>query len=241
MITVIHRYFVLFNQYFLYSQSMRKLLSVYLCFFLLFNLHAAEIKWLDETYKKVYRIDTQTQLLEQEKEGVNPILWQKAGTIKMIGVNEYDLSTPLRFVCLQADQKYIRYLLADCTQQVYQFDFERMLLERIDDTFYRGYNCFSVRFIRKGEIYSFGGYGMSRSNNLMTYYQKVTKEWLALTAANDAPKSISSGLGGYNKEEDIFYSGLNVSISPSENEGKHHYDAYFYAYSFKKTLGNAWA
>ena len=126
---------------------MRKLLSVYLCFFLLFNLHAAEIKWLDETYKKVYRIDTQTQLLEQEKEGVNPILWQKAGTIKMIGVNEYDLSTPLRFVCLQADQKYIRYLLADCTQQVYQFDFERMLLERIDDTFYRGYNCFSVRFI----------------------------------------------------------------------------------------------
>jgi hypothetical protein len=78
---------------------MRKLLSVYLCFFLLFNLHAAEIKWLDETYKKVYRIDTQTQLLEQEKEGVNPILWQKAGTIKMIGVNEYDLSTPFLSFC----------------------------------------------------------------------------------------------------------------------------------------------
>jgi low affinity Fe/Cu permease len=213
---------------------MQQRLIIYLYFCLLCQLHGAEVKWLDVTNKKAYRLDIRTQILEQE---ISPDHWKKAGSIKMIGVDEKDLSTPLRFICLQADKKHLRYLLADCTQQVYQFDFEKMLLERIDATFYRGFNCFSTRFIRKGVIYSFGGYGMFRTNNLMTHYQHFSKEWIAIQSVNDAPKSIHNGMEGYHKQRDVFYSGLNLAHSPSENNGKLITDYYFYEYSFKN---NEW-
>lgn len=198
-----------------------------------FNTFAAVIKWLDVTHKKAYRIDTQSKILEIE---ISPEKWQAVGQVTFVDVQDFDLMPAIRFESLLTNQANQSYLLADCTNQVYVFDFEKMQLQRIDKTYYRGHNCLSTRFVREGIIYCFGGYGMFRTNNLMTYFQPETKEWMALNPANDAPKSIHLGLEGYSKEKDVFFSGLNYFYSDSENKAKSIYDFGFYAFDFKTKL-----
>jgi hypothetical protein len=197
------------------------------------NSFAATIKWLDVTHKKAYRIDTKNQILEVE---TTPEQWQAIGKVSLVDVDDFDIPPYLRFQSLPTNKPNQSYLLADCTNQVYLFDFEKMQLQRIDKTYYRGYNCLSTRFLREGIIYCFGGYGMFRTNNLMTYFQKETKEWIALNPANDAPKSIHLGLEGYSKEKDVFFSGLNYFYSDSENKAKSIYDFGFYTFDFKTKL-----
>ena len=197
------------------------------------NSFAATIHWLDVTHKRVYRIDTKSQMLEIE---TTPEQWQAIGKVSLAGVDDFDIPPYLRFQSLPTNQPNQSYLLADCTNQVYIFDFEKMQLQRIDKTYYRGYNCLSTRFVRDHIIYCFGGYGMFRTNNLMTYFQKETKEWIALNPANDAPKSIHVGIEGYSKEKDVFFSGLNYFYSDSENRSRPTVDFGFYKYSFTTKL-----
>jgi hypothetical protein len=197
------------------------------------NSFAATIKWLDVTHKKAYQIDTKSQILEVE---TTPEQWQAIGKVSFVDIDDFDIPPYLRFQSLPTNQPNQSYLLADCTNQVYVIDFEKMQLQRIDKTYYRGYNCLSTRFIRNGIIYCFGGYGMFRTNNLMTYFQKETKEWIALNPSNNAPKSIHLGIEGYSKEKDVFFSGLNFFYSDSENQAKGIYDFDFYEYDFKSKL-----
>jgi hypothetical protein len=198
-----------------------------------FNSFSAIIKWVDVSKKKAFRLDTQMKILEIE---ISPEKWQTIGQISLVDVQDYDLIPTIRFESLPTNKANQSYILADCTNQVYIFDFEKMQLQRIDKTFFRGYNCLSTRFLRNGIIYCFGGYGMFRTNNLMTYFQPETKEWMALNPANEAPRSIDSGLEGYSKEKDVFFSGLNHFYSDSENKAKPIYDFGFYAYDFKTKL-----
>jgi hypothetical protein len=106
-------------------------------------------------------------------------------------------------------------------------------LERIDKTYYGGFNCLSTKFIRNKTIYSVGGYGLFRTNNLFLYYQANRNEWDALNFLNDAPKSIYAGLSGYVKKTDSYLTGFNDFLSGSENSGKRITDYGFYEYRFK--------
>lgn len=212
---------------------MRANLIICFCLLIACNSFAATIQWLDVTHKSVYRIDTKSQILEVE---TTPEQWRAIGKVSLVGVDDFDIPPYLRFQSLPTTQSNQSYLLADCTNQVYVFDFEKMQLQRIDKTYYRGYNCLSTRFVRDDVIYCFGGYGMFRTNNLMTYFQKETKEWIALNPANDAPKSIHLGIEGYYKEKDVFFSGLNFFYSDSENSSKSMIDFSFFEYSFTTKL-----
>jgi len=120
---------------------------------------------------------------------------------------------------------------------VYQFNYQTLILERIDKTYFGGFNCRSKKFIRNNTIYSAGGYGLFRSNNLLIYYQKDRHEWDAINFLNDAPKSIFKGFSGYVKKTDSFFTGFNDFVSVSENIGKDYTDFGFYEYKFKE---NKW-
>ncbi|MBA4850195.1 hypothetical protein [Emticicia sp. BO119] len=192
---------------------------------------AITLKWVDEVDRCAYRIDTQKKIIEKE---TRLGIWQVVGHINLLNVDEKEILPSNVIICLTPSNKNIRYLLVDCTNQVYQFDFKILNFERIDKTYYRGYNCQSVRFIRKDTLYCVGGYGCFRTNNLLTYFQNETKEWDAINSLNNPPSSIHKGLNGYFKERDILFSGLNYYYSDAENNGNFLNDFGMNEYSFKE-------
>jgi len=216
--------------HFLTVTKMRKFLITNLLLFFPVITQALILKWVDENDRCIYRIDTQKKILEKETKADT---WQVVGNIGLLNIDEREMLQSNKPICLFSSNKNLRYLLIDCTNQVYTFNFKTMSLERIDKTYYRGYNCESVRFIRKDTLYSSGGYGCFRTNNLLTYFQNETKEWDSFVFSNDAPKSIFKGLNGYLEKSDLFISGLNYHYSDSENQGKVITDFGMYEYSFR--------
>ncbi len=93
------------------------------------------------------------------------------------------------------------------SQRIYQFDYSTNKLHRIDDTHYAGYNFNATQFLRKDTLYSAGGYGFWKYNNLLTYYNEVKREWDLIRTQGEAPLSILGGYQGYDAEHNLFYSG----------------------------------
>ena len=120
----------------------------------------------------------------------NSFEWQEIGKVELKNIQEKDVIEGAETTCLNTADKNFVYLLMGCTNQVYQFNYQTLLLERIDKTYYGGFNCRSTKFIRNKTIYSVGGYGLYRTNNLFVYYQANRNEWDAINFLNDAPKSI---------------------------------------------------
>lgn len=207
--------------------------NVVICCLLLlffFPTKAQSLRWLDIEKKCVYRIDIKKSVLENSS---NSNEWQEIGKVELKNIQEKDILAGNEIICLNTDDKNLVYLLMGCTNQVYQFNYKTLLLERIDKTYYGGFNCLSTKFIRNKTIYSVGGYGLFRTNNLFVYYQANRNEWDALNFLNDAPKSIYAGLSGYVKKTDSFLTGFNDILSGSENSGKRITDYGFYEYKFK--------
>lgn len=208
----------------------RKALLLYGLLFYPIISNALFIRWIDVNKKTVFRIDTKKNALEKE---TNLKEWIEIGEVSLKSVVDNEILESNRLICLNTNDKNLIYLLIDCTNQVYQFNYKTLFLERLDKTYYRGFNCGSTRFIRNKTIYSFGGYGLFRTNNLLAYFQEETKEWDAVNFENEAPKSNYKGLSGYIKETDSFITGLNFYYSDSENSGKILNDFGVYQYKFK--------
>jgi hypothetical protein len=208
-----------------------KIVNIYcLLWFISFSAKAQSLRWLDTEKKRVYRIDIKKSVLEKSS---NSNEWQEIGKAELKNIQEKDILAGDEIICLNSDDKNLVYLLNECTNQVYQFNYQTLLLERIDKTYFGGFNCRSTRFIRNKTIYSVGGYGLFRTNNLFVYYQANSNEWDAINFLNDAPKSIYKGLSGYVKKTDSFLTGLNFYVSDSENSGNMTIDYGFYEYKFK--------
>ena len=195
-----------------------------------FSAKAQSLRWLDTEKKRVYRIDIKKSVIEKSS---NSFEWQEIGKVELKNIQNKDVIEGAETTCLNTADKNFVYLLMGCTNQVYQFNYQTLLLERIDKTYYGGFNCRSTKFIRNKTIYSVGGYGLYRTNNLFVYYQANRNEWDALNFLNDAPKSIFVGLSGYVKKTDSFLTGYNDFLSESENSGKSYIDYGFYEYKFK--------
>jgi hypothetical protein len=96
------------------------------------------------------------------------------------------------------------------TGKVFLVDTAAGIIERIDETYYSGYNFDSYQFIRNDTIYSFGGYGFWIQNNLLTYYSDVRKEWSLFGKAPFALESPDlqgpqAQISFYDRLNDILY------------------------------------
>jgi hypothetical protein len=95
------------------------------------------------------------------------------------------------------------------TQTVFSYDTNLKSINRLDRTIYSGYNFFATEFIRRDTLYSAGGYGFWRFNNVVTYFDRTKGEWEIVRSLVNGPKSIVGGYQGYEASEDVFYSGAN--------------------------------
>ena len=75
------------------------------------------------------------------------------------------------------DETFIR---LDGTGRVYKINSlqkDSILISRIDNTTYFGYNFKSINFEYKGKLYSFGGEGFWRRNGQLRVFSDIKKEW----------------------------------------------------------------
>ena len=187
--------------------------------------------WPDAPNGRLYRIDVQEGRLETE---IQPTIWQVLGEVQMKNVAADAFPPAMRVTCLPVGTSRFRYLLVDCTQQVYRFDMQTRTLERLDNTFFRGYNCYSTKFLRRDTLYSVGGYGFWHTNNILSYYKAINQEWESVNPTANAPHSIYQGFNGYLPEQDRFFSALSLYQNDSENKGAFTWSDSVYAYSFSK-------
>ncbi|MFM6947463.1 MAG: hypothetical protein ACKOWQ_00470 [Aquirufa sp.] len=111
------------------------------------------------------------------------------------------------------------YLSIAGTGQIYTFNPSNHVFKRLDKTFYRGFNFYSIPVARKDSIYSLGGYGFWHINNVLTYYDKKLNEWEQLQKkfSEYDPARIVSKFGGYHPIEDkIFAAEIKDPYSEKE-------------------------
>ncbi len=175
-----------------------------LCFNTYHALASGQVlTWFDAQSKTRKRIDILEQTLQIEQA---PGVWVMQSRIQVDPnlVNHLPPRiAPHHF--LQANGR-IRFSLAG-TGQVLVFDGQTKRLQRIDQTFYAGYNFGATVFQRKNILYSFGGSGFWNFSKALTYYAEKENEWENIKANNVGPKAIFNGFQGYSDSSDLFYAG----------------------------------
>jgi hypothetical protein len=115
------------------------------------------------------------------------------------------------------------------TGHLYYFQLDSLLLRRLDETYFRGYNFYAQQFIRKDTIFSIGGQGFWNRHSTITYFDNKRKEWELYPSSNNIPDGTTFQFSGYSSEEDAFFSAyLETEGELREKETSLH------IYSFKK-------
>jgi hypothetical protein len=188
--------------------------------------------WFDSVLKVRKRIDLIGQIVEKENALGN---WEK---IKYVYVDKRITSAlPPRVVghFFALDKNTIRFTLAG-TGIVYDFNDSTSTIERIDRTYYAGYNFGASKFIRKGILHSFGGSGFWNYSKALTYFSDKSKEWENIKSNNLGPNAIFNGFQGFSMSADLFYAGGSeyhdfLNAQPTIR------DSHFYSFDFN---ANAW-
>ena len=195
--------------------------------------HAQFFKWREAKSSRFYRLEFATQEIFKCSDGIN---WKFVAKAKYVDVIPQDLLSTDRGVTESpvpnAPNKF--YLTIHCTGQVYVIDKSTWEIKRIDHTYFRGANCTSYQFLRKGKLYSFGGYGFWQSTNVLSEFSFNGGEWLSIQAEGDIPKAITFSPSGYSPQKDRFITLANSKANDTEQHNRPIYDWNIYEYSFEK-------
>lgn len=99
------------------------------------------------------------------------------------------------------------------TGQIFSLDLPNLKLNRLDQTFFRGYNFNASQFFRKDTLFSIGGEGFWLKHSIITYYNPKTSEWAFYKFQNDNKHPSKNKFSGYSKKHDAFF-----TASPETNE-----------------------
>lgn len=142
----------------------------------------SEFQWFDLGKRKFERIDLKSGAFEQKQ--LNGT-WEKQFDLTFIRV---DLNAiPAECYPIKSSYKGKDLISIPGTGQVYVFDRLAQSLERIDATFYHGYNFWATQFVRHDTLFSLGGYGFWHFNNILTFFDFKNKEWEVKKTTGEAP------------------------------------------------------
>lgn len=189
-----------------------------------------EIRWFD--YKTALRrkINIDTYELKAEYQVGK---WITVGKVKVDPLALKDLPLGFENSYFHTANDSLIYFTIFGTGHVYEFKPGSRQIRRIDQTFYRGYNFGSVQFIRKGKLYSAGGYGFWHHSNVLTTYNFRKAEWELVIPQNEGPEVINEyGFNGYSSRDDVFYSGGSKNQKQYRDLKEYRIPS-FYKYDFK--------
>jgi hypothetical protein len=145
--------------------------------------------------------------------------WVETGaiTIDSFSISEIRKESEFKTIATNTPNQFILFL--ECTNQVFSLDLNTKTIARLDRTYFRGDNCGSYSFIRKGQYYQVGGYGFWETNNHITYFDPQIKEWEGVSVSGDVPTAIYRGYTAYLPEQDKLITISNFSNDISQNFG----------------------
>lgn len=168
--------------------------------------------FLNPITKQANRVDFGTktfQVLIDKKH------WIDAGSIKIdsISLAEIRKEAEFRTIATNIPNQFVLFL--ECTNQIFTLNLNSKTVVRLDNTYFRGDNCESYNFFRKGQYYQIGGYGFWETNNHITYFDSQIKEWEGVSVSGDVPSSIYRGYTAYlpNQDKLITFSNYLNDIS----------------------------
>ena len=115
------------------------------------------------------------------------------------------------------------------TGQVYSLRLPSLKLNRLDQTFFRGYNFNASQFFRNDTLFSIGGEGFWQKHSIITYYNPKTFEWAFYKFQKDNKHPSTNKFSGYSPKNDTFFTAffeIDASIAKK--------DVTLRFYSFKK-------
>ena len=185
-------------------------------------------EWVNPANTLRIKLEPDTHSLwEEAKEG----FWVKSATVKFDEKIVQDLPSlfDVRAAFYSGDS-LVTFTL-NGLGNVYAYHVHTQTLERLDATFFKGYNFGSTVFMRKDTLFSFGGYGFWHYNHTQTFFDKRSKEWFDYKLNNLGPETIKAGLQGYSETQDVFYSGLGL-YDPGTIGGERKNSSTFYQFDF---------
>lgn len=192
---------------------------------------AQYFKWKESGSSSFLRLDFENQEIYRCVDGIN---WQFVSKALLIDANTADFFSTDRGVNeYKIPNSDLYYLTIHCTGQVYRINKSTWEIRRIDHTFFRGANCKSYQFYRKGKLYSFGGYGFWQSTNILSEFNFKGGEWNSIQANGDIPKAITFSPSGYCPTKDRFITMANSKLNDTELHNTTEFDWNIYEYNFE--------
>lgn len=156
-----------------------------------------------------------------------PNEWVLNSKLEFVGINGSEIpEKPSCFVWIQGEN---RILSIEGSGQVYKLDISKKRFERLDQTYFRGYNFGSLKFVRKDTLYSYGGLGFWHITNVETYYNTTKKEWDLVKHSRDSPERIMSSLSGYDRKRDVISAFEAPNVYETDNERELRYFEFDFA------------
>jgi hypothetical protein len=151
-----------------------------------------EIEWFDLKNRIQFRVNLVDEFLEEKEfEGV----WKRKNKLIFKGIVLSDIPSVCNPVVLNLKNKIL--ITIPGTGQVYQLNPSTNSFERLDKTFFRGYNFHALQFISNDSLFSLGGEGFWRSNSILTFFDFKNQEWEKLTTKGESPSGLISLSSGY--------------------------------------------
>ena len=198
------------------------------------------LEWVESTTNLRERIEIESSIKYKEDKNGG---WSKGGLVTVTPDlrNDRQTFTDNNSAFYLKDPNLIWFSI-NGSQRVYEWNKSNNSLDRIDKTYYSGFNFNATKFIRKDTLYSAGGYGYWHFHNFLTYYNKTEKEWGLIRSKGDAPEVILRGYQGYDSKSDLFFSGASDYETQKAPEIERKFDKNLYCFDFKtstwKKLGN---
>ena len=120
---------------------------------------------------------------------------------------------------------------------------EKNKISRLDDSFATMHKFMGDLFIREGNLYHFGGYGLWRTNSIMLKFYSANNQshqWEEIISNNGFPSGLNKGISNFTSS---IYDGENYYIFGGQNtyNGQENYNNNIYKYNFNtdnwKNLG----
>jgi hypothetical protein len=169
---------------------------------LIFNFHISfaltAFEWVDYKARIFNRINLQTKTFEVKKFDGS---WERQFEVKFDQVNLADIPNSCAPLSFERSKRMIFSIPG--TGQVYEFDKAKKVLQRMDQTFFRGYNFFALQYVKNDTLFSLGGEGFWRSNNVLSFFDFKYKEWEQIKTFGEAPEGLLS---------------LHAAINPSQTK-----------------------
>lgn len=178
---------------------MKKLYLIFIIqWFSIFDLIAQpKFTWINPNSHLHYALDMSNGFLFNEQSFGQFIFLKK---IKFEGVDIKELPSNFSLHSIFFQGKFL--LSIPGTGQVYELDIPRGLLVRLDKTYFRGFNFFDTRFLRKDTLYSIGGEGGWNYHAHVTYFDLTRKEWELMSQVKKGPAFVSGQSAGYDVKSD---------------------------------------